>query len=537
MNQSKLFLWSITAALAGFLFGFDTIVISGAEQAFQKLWQLNEFWHGLATGMALWGTVIGAIFGGYPASKFGRRRTLIFIGVLYFVSAVGSALAPEVLSFMFARFIGGLGVGAATVAAPMFISEIAPPGARGKLAGMFQFNIVLGILIALVSNTVCGNLMEADSAWRWMLGIEAIPAFIYTVMTFVLPESPRWLITHAGRVEEGAEVFRQINPSASEAEIQKLVKEVQASRSDTSKPSPFWSARLRFPILLAFLIAFFNQFSGINIVFYFAPRLLGLAGLQNPLLAAVALGVTNLVFTFVGLWLIDRLGRRSLLYIGSFGYILSLGICAWAFFSTPTLKVASAAKDLGDTAALLTQVEQGERYIAEADRLKLEDQFAVQKSDLSAITAADWYEGDAVSLADATRPEEAAQAAIACQEETSQLLGSTGLIVLVCLIVFIAAHAIGQGTVIWVFISEIFPNEHRAAGQALGSSTHWICAALITTAFPAIISTFEPGVLFAFLCGMMCLHLLWVKLMVPETKGVSLEDMQEKLGIAPAPQA
>jgi sugar porter (SP) family MFS transporter len=368
MQKSKLIFWSITAALAGFLFGFDTIVISGAEQAFQKLWQLNEFWHGLATGMALWGTVIGAIFGGYPAAKYGRRRTLIAIGFLYFVSAVGSGLAPEVISFMIARFIGGLGVGAATVAAPMFISEISPPESRGKLAGMFQFNIVFGILIALVSNTIFGNLMEVESAWRWMLGIEAVPALIYTLMSFSLPESPRWLITHAGRLEEGADVFRQINPEAPEEDIQRLVAEVKASAGDASKTKRFWTPHLKIPILLAFLIAFFNQFSGINIVFYFAPRLLGLAGLKNTLLAAVSLGVTNLIFTFIGLWLIDRLGRRSLLYIGSVGYILSLGICAWAFFSTPTLKVASAAKDLADSAGALVTYESGERYISEMDK-------------------------------------------------------------------------------------------------------------------------------------------------------------------------
>jgi MFS transporter, SP family, arabinose:H+ symporter len=531
MQQSRLILWSVTAALAGFLFGFDTIVISGAEETFQRVWQLDAATHGWATGMALWGTVLGAVFGGVPAERYGRRRTLIAVGFLYFLSAVGSGLAPEVYTFMAARFIGGLGVGAATVAAPMFISEISPPESRGKLAGMFQFNIVFGILVALVSNWCFGQALDMDIAWRWMLGIEALPALIYTVLSFGLPESPRWLITHAGRREAGAAVFRQINPEYTAEQIDALVTEVAGTARDPAKTARFWTRRLRVPILLAILIAVFNQFSGINIVFYFAPRLLGLAGLDDPLKASIALGLTNLVFTFVGLWLIDKIGRRALLYVGSVGYIASLGICAYVFLSTPTFQVASAANDMAASAAVLANVESGDRYMSVEDRARFEAAYAAQKTDLAAITASAWYEGEAAVVPDTAGAEEVAAIAAAVKAEAAQLLGLAGIVVLMALMAFIAAHAVGQGAVIWVFIAEIFPNDHRAAGQALGSSTHWICAAVLTTAFPYVISRIEPGALFAFFCGMMVLQLLWVRFMVPETKNVPLEALAGKLGI------
>lgn len=533
MKHSRLIFWSITASLAGFLFGFDTIVISGAEQAFKKLWQLGDAMHGWATAAALWGTVIGAMFGGYPAAKYGRKKTLIVIGFLYFVSAVGSGIAPDVWSFIAARLIGGLGVGAATVASPMFISEISPANNRGKLAGMFQFNIVFGILVAFFSNWIFGNILSSEIAWRWMLGIEAVPALAYTIMSFTLPESPRWLITHARKREEGAEIFRQINPAAGEQEIEMLVDEVEKTVQDTAKTAKFWTARLKIPILLAFLIAFFNQFSGINIILYFAPRLLGLAGLQDALLASVSLGVTNLIFTFVGLWLIDKLGRRSLLYVGSLGYIISLGICAWAFLSTPTLQVTSAAKDLIDSADMVIKADGGEIYLSAEDKAAVLKTYAENKASLAAISQEEWYRGSPIEIAAGAGPEEVMEKAKECQEEAGGLLGSTSIIVLICLVGFIAAHAVGQGAVIWVFISEIFPNDHRAAGQALGSSTHWICAAALTTLFPLAQGMFEPGILFGFFCFMMCLQLLWVKLMVPETKGITLEEMEKKLGIHP----
>ena len=464
---TRLVFWSLTAALAGFLFGFDTVVISGAEQTIQELWDLGDGQHGLAMSMALWGTVFGSLVGGWPTDRIGRRQTLLFVGILYFVSAVGSAFAPEVYSFMVARFIGGVGVGVSTVAAPLYIAEIAPAKHRGRLARMFQFNIVFGILIAFVSNALLAGVGE--HAWRWMLGVEAFPALVYTVCCRWIPKSPRWLIARKGQRDAALEVMRLIHPNASEAELREEVDQIEASahrhraegaqakdeeeekkeekekREDKKgrERGRFFTAGLRTPILLAFLIAFFNQLSGINAVLYFAPRIFELTGLeeQAALLQSVGIGVTNLVFTFVGLYLIDRLGRRTLLYIGSFGYIASLGLCAWAFYT---------------------------------------EHFGVVPP---------------------------------------------------CIFAFIAAHAVGQGAVIWVFISEIFPNRNRAQGQALGSFTHWLFAALLTLAFPSVVRAFAPGTVFLFFCGMMILQLVWVRCMVPETKGVSLEDMEAKLGI------
>ena len=439
MSGNKLFLWAITAALAGFLFGFDTVVISGAEQTIQDLWGLSAGLHGLAMSAALWGTVLGSLIGSWPTDKLGRKRTLLSIGVLYFVSAVWSALATDVYSFIIARFIGGLGVGISTVAAPLFISEIAPAKYRGRLAGMFQFNIVFGILIAFVSNALLGGIGE--NAWRWMLGVEAIPAIVYSIMCLGLPESPRWLIGRKNDREGGCAVLRQIHPESSEEEIAAKADEILRVAQKPTSAGGFWTKRLQIPILLAFLIAFFNQLSGINAILYFAPRIFEMTGLgeKAALLQSVGIGITNLIFTFVGLWLIDRLGRRTLLYIGSFGYIASLGLCSWAFAT---------------------------------------ESFAI---------------------------------------------------VPVCIFAFIAAHAVGQGAVIWVFISEIFPNLHRAQGQSLGSFTHWIFAALLTLFFPSMVEAFPASVVFGFFCFMMVLQLTWVKLFVPETKGTSLEEVEAQV--------
>ncbi len=445
----RILFWSITSALAGFLFGFDTVVISGAEQTVQALWHLTPGIHGVAMASALYGTVLGALLGGWPTDRFGRKATLLAVGVLYFISAVGSGFANGVAMFIAARFIGGLGIGISTVAAPLYISEISPPAYRGRLAGMFQFNIVFGILVAFASNALLAGL--GANAWRWMLGVAAFPSLLYTLMCFALPESPRWLIGRKGDREAGLKVLRLVQPDDSPAQVEVHADEILALSSARAVASRFWTRKLRLPILLAFLIAFFNQLSGINAVLYFAPRIFEMTGLgvKAALLQSVGIGVTNLIFTFVGLSLIDRLGRRTLLYIGSFGYIASLGLTAWAFFT-------------------------GHYSIVPG-----------------------------------------------------------------CIFAFIAAHAVGQGSVIWVFIAEIFPNRHRAEGQALGSFTHWACAALLTTLFPKVVSVFPPGYVFLFFCGMMVMQLVWVKFMVPETKGISLEQMQHKLGIdtEPDPQA
>jgi len=440
--NGRIFFWSLTSALAGFLFGFDTVVISGAEKTIQALWGLSPGLHGIAMASALYGTVVGSLLGGWPADRFGRKATLLWIGVLYFVGAVGSALAPNVATFIAARVIGGLGIGISTVVAPMYISEIAPPKYRGRLAGMFQFNIVFGILIAFVSNALLAGIGE--NAWRWMLGVAAFPSLLYALFCFGLPESPRWLLSRKGDRDAGLQVLQRIEPEAPKAEIAAQADAIIASSSQQSASENFWTNSLRKPILLAILIAFFNQLSGINAILYFAPRIFELTGLgaKAALLQSIGIGVTNLVFTFVGLWLIDRLGRRTLLYIGSFGYIISLGLVAWAF-STNHFSIVPA-----------------------------------------------------------------------------------------CIFAFIAAHAIGQGAVIWVFISEIFPNRHRAQGQTLGSFTHWIFAALLTTFFPRMVTSFPPSYVFSFFAGMMVLQLVWVRTMVPETKGVPLEQIQKQLGIA-----
>jgi sugar porter (SP) family MFS transporter len=439
--SNRIFFWSITSALAGFLFGFDTVVISGAEQRIQALWGLSAGTHGIATASALYGTVVGALLGGWPTDRFGRKLTLLGIGVLYMVSAVWSGLATGVYSFIVARLIGGLGIGISTVAAPLYISEIAPAGFRGRLAGMFQFNIVFGIVIAYLSNALLAG--AGENAWRWMLGVAAFPSLLYTLSCLVIPESPRWLLGRMGDRQAGVAVLRLIEPNASEEKIAAEADAILTASADKTTAGNFWSPSLRVPILLAFFVAFFNQLSGINAILYFAPRIFEMTGLgaRAALLQSVGIGITNLIFTFIGLWLIDRLGRRTLLYIGSFGYIASLGLVAWAFFT--------------------------EHYS----------------------------------------------------------------IVPVCIFAFIAAHAVGQGTVIWVLISEIFPNKHRAEGQTLGSFTHWIFAALLTTFFPKMVTAFAPGYVFLFFCFMMVLQLVWVRTMVIETKGVPLEQIQRRLGV------
>ncbi len=520
--KSRLFHWSLVSALAGFLFGFDTVVISGAEQKIQALWNLSGTMHGLAISSALWGTVLGSIIGAWPTDRFGRKQTLIWIGLLYFVSAVWSGLAPDVWSLILARFIGGLGVGICTVASPLYISEIAPPDRRGRLAGLFQFNIVFGILVAFLSNWLIGK--TGENAWRWMLGVEAIPAFIYTVACFAIPESPRWLIGK-GRVDEGKKVLARISPEASPEEIETLATSISHASAPQPGAAGFWSTALRRPIALAFLIAFFNQLSGINIILYFAPRLLGLAGIQDALLASVCIGIVNLIFTFVGLYLIDRLGRKTLLTIGSFGYIFSLGVCAWAFLTFGEFKTVSKSIDLAEAAGRVLRIDRGQTKLLPADEAAARDGLTTARAAfISAVPSA--------ALPDKATPEHMQALAHQTRDTTANNLGGKSTLVLVCLLLFIAAHAIGQGAVIWVFISEIFPNQFRAPGQSLGSATHWIFAALLTTLFPIAIAKFEAGWHFAFFCGMMVLQLFWVLTKVPETKGVALEDMQKKLGVS-----
>ncbi|MFT6000099.1 MAG: sugar porter (SP) family MFS transporter [Neolewinella sp.] len=445
MPNNKIFFWSLTVALAGFLFGFDTVVISGADQSLEALWSRGDFFHGVVImASALWGTVLGAIFGGIPTDKIGRKQTLFFIGVLYFISAVGSGMASDPWVFAAFRFIGGLGVGASTIAAPAYISEIAPANDRGKLVALYQFNIVFGILVAFLSNYLLSGIGE--NAWRWMIGVEAIPALIYTLLVFTVPKSPRWLL-NKGREGEAREVLERIQRSSSPGEdagavAGAMIDRWKAEWKTSALKETIFSDRYRFPLILAFLIAFFNQFSGINAFLYYAPRIFELAGLEesSALLSSIGVGVVNMIFTLIGLSLIDRFGRRRLMYIGSVGYIVSLSLVAMAFY-----------------------------------------------------------------------------------------FGWQGMAVPIFLFLFIAAHAIGQGTVIWVFIAEIFPDHLRASGQAFGSTVHWVLAAAIPSLVPFLFTTIGTTPVFAFFAFMMVLQLIFVWRMMPETKGVPLEELQEQL--------
>ena len=435
--MKQVFYWSLVAAFAGLLFGFDTVVISGADKKLQSLWGSSDAFHGsVVMAMALWGTVAGALFGAFPTQRLGRKKTLLWVGVFYSVSAIGSALANDPFSFAIFRFIGGLGVGVSTIAAPAYISEIAPPKDRGRLVGLYQFSLVFGILLAFVSNYLLSGIGE--NAWRWMMGVEAFPAIFYTLLCFRIPRSPRWLIS-SGLLDEAKTVFMQIDPEGS---FDQLVNEINENSNKTSNEESIFDKKYRFPLKLAFLVAFFNQLSGINAFLYYAPRIFEEGGLgeSTSLLSSIGIGVTNLIFTFVGISLIDKLGRRSLMYYGSFGYIISLSLVACAFFF-------------------------------------------------------EWG----------------------------------GLLIPVFLFLFIASHAIGQGAIIWVYISEIFPNHLRNSGQSFGVSVHWVLAAIIPSFVPLLFASIGPGVVFSIFAIFMVFQLIFVHYMMPETRGISLEELSKKL--------
>ena len=438
--NAKVWAWAITVALGGFLFGFDTAVISGVNELLEAEWGLSKTAVGQMVAAALYGTVVGALFGGIPADALGRKRTLVIIGGLFLVSALGSALAQDVIQLSVARFIGGLGVGASSVVAPMYITEMAPAKHRGQLVAAFQFNLVVGILVAYFSNYAV-DAAGMGANWRLMLGVEVLPAVLFLVLLFRVPASPRWLITKAGRPEEARRILETIDPTTAAAEYEAIL--ASNTSRETVAVGTFFSRRYRRPILYAFLFALFNQISGINAVIYYAPDIFKAAGLErsSALLGSVGIGVVNVLFTLIGMFLIDRSGRKNLMYIGSFGYIISLAAVAYAFYSG----------NLG------------------------------------------------------------------------------GIAVPIWLFVFIASHAIGQGAVIWVFISEIFGNEVRGLGTSLGSGTHWVFAALISGIFPTLSATFGEAPIFAFFAVCMVGQLLYVHFMMPETKGVDLETLQREL--------
>ncbi len=434
MNK-KLALWSISVGLGGLLFGLDVAVISGAEQAIQQLWSLTDWMHGTAIAMALYGTAFGAAFGNIPANKMGRKKTLIWIGILFFVTSIGAAIATDVYTFMFFRFVSGLSIGASSVVAPVYISEIAPPKYRGRMVVSFQLNIVAGILIAYLSNYLIAKIAGGND-WRWMLGIVAFPSLVFSLLMLVTPETPRWLVLYKKDEEAARSVLELTGEDAD-----KVIADIKSST--TTVAVSLFNKKFFKPLLLAFLIAFFNQLSGINAIIYFAPKVFEMAGIarSGALLSTVGIGVVNLLFTIFGWYLIDRFGRKLLMYIGSFGYILSLTLIAISFNS----------------------------------------------SDKSMIV---YY-----------------------------------------VFLFIASHAVGQGAVIWVFLSELFPNAVRASGTSFGSLTHWVFAALVAQVFPYFASNVPATYIFGFFAFMMVLQLLYVWKMMPETKGIALEDIENNMAL------
>ena len=437
-KNTKLLYWSIIVALAGFLFGFDTVVISGADKQLQEIWQSTDLFHGMVVmATALWGTVIGAIFGSIPTNALGRKKTLILIGALFCISSIGSAFAIGPYSFAFFRFIGGLGIGASTIAAPTYVSEIAPPKNRGRLVALYQFNIVFGILIAFTSNYFLRDIGE--NAWRWMVGIPFVPSLLYSILVLWIPESPRWLLDYKNDRNEAIKILKQIHPDSN---AEQEISDIENERSHETSDESIFMKKYRKPLMLAFFIAFFNQVSGINAFLYYAPRIFEIAGLVKSasFLSGVGIGVINLIFTLLGISFIDKYGRKTLLYIGSAGYIISLSLVSMAF-----------------------------------------------------------------------------------------LFSWQGMSVPIFFFLFISAHAIGQGAVIWVFISEIFPNKLRASGQSFGSSVHWILAALIPSFIPYLFKEVGPATVFIFFSLMMVCQLFWVIFKMPETKGRTLEDLAREL--------
>ncbi|MDE0125534.1 MAG: sugar porter family MFS transporter [Bryobacterales bacterium] len=435
---------SLIAALGGLLFGFDTAVISGTTEHLKEVFDLGGFWLGFTVSSALIGTIMGAMFASIPADWLGRRTTLVWIAFLYFVSAVGSALAWDWPSFLLFRWLGGLGVGASSVVAPMYIAEISPPQFRGRLVAITQFNIVFGILAAYMSNYGVALADLGQDEWRVMFGIEALPAAVFFALMFLNPRSPRWLVAR-GRSAEAAAVLEKVGA----ADVRKELREIEESLAAMGARAveSVFQRKYRRPVLLAVAISTFNQLSGINALMYYAPHIFRMAGAETDasLAQAVVVGCTNLVFTMTAMLVIDKIGRRKIMVVGSIGYIVSLAATAAAFYT---------------------------------------------------------YGTDFTPFG--------------------------GAVVLTSLMVFIASHAFGQGSVIWVYLSEIFPNAVRAQGQALGSFTHWVFAALISWTFP-MIAEVSGGHTFAFYSSMMVLQLVWVLKVMPETKGVPLEELQKRM--------
>jgi sugar porter (SP) family MFS transporter len=440
MNK-RILIWSLAVALGGFLFGFDTAVISGAEQAIQHYWNLSRFHHGFTVSIALFGTILGSLLGSIPSERWGRRTTLLIIGVIYFGSSIGTAVTTNWIIFLVCRFIGGVGVGASSVAVPVYISEISPAHTRGRLVALFQFNIVFGILLSYFSNYLIGQ--EGETSWRIMLGIQALPSLLFIVLLIFVPESPRWLLLKRGDVATAKSILKITNPEHFETELKAIV--ADHHMAPAKGRDHLFTRKNKFPVMLAIAFAFFNQVSGINAIIYYAPRIFEMTGFgqQAALLSSVGIGVVNLLFTLLAIKFIDHIGRRTLMLIGSLGLIISLGLVSRAFYFN----------------------------------------------------------------------------------------AFNGIAVTVIFLLYIAFFAFSQGAVIWVFISEIFPNHVRAKGQTLGSLTHWVMAALIAFIFPLLIEKLGGGNTFLFFFCMMILQFLFVWKIMPETKGKSLEQLERSMAL------
>ncbi|MBV9304993.1 MAG: sugar porter family MFS transporter [Acidobacteriaceae bacterium] len=432
---------TIVAALGGLLFGFDTAVIAGTTAGLTQTFQLTPYSLGVTVAIALLGTVIGSLVAGIPGDRYGRRDSLRGMAVLYLLSALGCAIAWDWYSLLVFRFIGGLGIGGSSVLGPMYIAEIAPAKWRGRLVGFFQFNVVAGILLAYFSNYLIGQANLGTHDWRWMLGVSGIPALFFFIMLFTIPRSPRWL-AQKSRVGEARQVLEQIGEENVEEELQDIVRSIDVEHGHASEP--LFSRKYRFPVFLAISIGMFNQLSGINAILYYLNDIFARAGFSRVSgdLQSVLVGFSNLIATILAMSIIDRIGRKTLLLIGSVGCALCLAGVA-AIFLTST------------------------------------------------------HENLLVWL----------------------------------LIGFIGFFGFSQGAVIWVFISEVFPNRVRAKGQSLGSFTHWFMNALISFVYPAIAAK-SKGAPFLFFAVMMAVQFVVVLITYPETKGITLEKMQEKFGIA-----
>ncbi len=484
-NKKYVLKCSLVAALGGLLFGFDTAVISGTTEALQALYQLSDAWLGFTVASALIGTIVGSISVGHATDRIGRRNMLMVMGVLYFVSAVGSALAWDWYAFLVFRFIGGLGVGGASVLSPMYIAEISPARQRGRLVALAQFNIVFGILLAFVSNYLITLFSLGDTEWRWMFGVEAVPAAAFFLLLFGNPYSPRWLMSK-GRPDEARAVLSRLEGDVAVVDAELLAIQESLDMEHHNLIEPFYCKKYLKPILLACVIGALNQLSGINAVLYYAPKLFKMTGAagESAMFQSVIIGLVNLVVTMAALAVIDHFGRKKLMIVGSIGYILSLGVVAGTFY----------------------------HYGAE---------FNQANEAMQAVVDAQEAEADEAALAELQIREVRALAAVK----------TGGVVILVSLMVFIASHAFGQGAVVWVFISEIFPNRVRARGQALGCFTVWIFCALISQTFPVVVGRFGGTSIFATYCLCMVGQLIWVLVCMPETKGVPLEEIQKTLGI------